>query len=103
MLTDINIKFTNMIEKIVKDMFQRAEAELKKAVYYKEMLELPPKKENWSIQENADDKMMEHTKNALALMAEVDVLMDGLRVFQDGLIYRLMKETGIVRKAVKVD
>lgn len=103
MLTDINIKFTNMIEKIIKDMFQRAEAELKKAIYYKEMLELPSKKENWNIQENAEDKMMEHTKNTLTLMGEVDVLMDGLRVFQDGLIYRLTKETGIVRKTVKVE
>lgn len=95
MLTDLNIRFTNAITKIVDETMQRAETELKKARYYKEMLELPAKKENWSIQDSADEKMMDHTKKTLTLMGEIGVLMEGLKVFQDGLIYRLLKETKI--------
>jgi len=93
MPTDINIQFTNAMEKIIKEIMQRAETELGKAKHYKEMLELPSKRENWSIQENADKKMMEHTKKTLTLMGEIGVLMEGLRIFKDGLTYRLLKET----------
>lgn len=103
MLTDIHFKFTNIMEKIIREKFQQAESELEKAKYYKEMLELPPKKENWNIQDNAEEKMMVHIKKTLEIMSEVDTLMEGLHIFQDGLIYRLLMEKGTVRRTVKVD
>jgi len=101
MLTDLNAKFMNMIEEIIREKYQHAEAELEKAKHHKELLELPPKKENWSAQENAEEKMMEHIKKTLQIMAEVDILMDGLLVFQDGLTYRRLREKGTIRKSVR--
>lgn len=95
MLTELNIRFTKLVEKTVADIMQRAETELEKAKYYKEILELPAKKENWSIQDSAEEKMMDHTKKTLALMGDIGVLVEGIKVFQDGLIYRLLKETKI--------
>lgn len=101
-ITDINVKFTNAMEKIIKELMQRAGTELEKARYYKEMLELPSKRENWSIQENADKNMMEHMKKTLTLMGEMGVLMEGLHIFKDGLTYRLEKE-GIIKKPIRVE
>lgn len=101
-ITDINIKFINAMEKIIKEIMQHAETELEKAKYYKEMLELPSKRENWSIQDGAEEKMMNHTKRVLELMSEMGVLMEGLHIFKDGLIYRMEKE-GIIKKTIRLE
>jgi len=102
MLTESNAKFVNVIEKIVKETMQRAEAELSKAKDYKEILDLPSKKENWEAQDGAEKKMMEHLKKVLVLMGEMSILTEGVNVFKDGLRYRELKEKGVV-KIVRID
>src|SRR3972149_4206282 len=102
LLTESNAQFVNVIEKIVKETMQRAEAELSKAKDYKEILDLPSKKENWEAQDGAEKKMMEHLKKVLVLMGEMSILTEGLNVFKDGLFYRELKEKGVV-KIVRID
>lgn len=92
MPTDMDLKFVKLMESIVRERTQHAEMELAKAKHHNEIMGLPPKKENWEAQDNAETKMMEHLTNVLTIMQENEVILHGIGVFQDGLIYRELKK-----------
>ena len=74
-----------------------AEMELNKAKECRNILELPARKENWDIQENAQDDMTDHFKKAMIHLREVVILSTGLEVFKNGLVYNAMKASEKVK------
>ena len=80
----------------------KAQIEIEKAKEYKDMLKLPPRKENWSAQENAEEKMDEHFTKAVSYFREVVILLKGIEIFRDGLIYRAMKTLKFLKRRNKV-
>ena len=101
---DLEKDFVHYIEHLAREAMKKAEMELMKLKECQEMLELPPRRENWSAQENAEDNMEEYMVKVFSYLQEVAILTKGLEVFKDGLIYEAMKDTKILKKKrYKVD
>ena len=83
---DLNKEFEKYIENLAREFVAKAGVEISKAKDSKDLLELPPKKENWDAIENAEEDVEEHFKKAMALLSKVVVLTRGLEVYRYGLI-----------------
>ncbi len=94
-------EFLDYIEHLAREAMIKAEFELMKMKECKDILELPPRKENWGAQENAEDNMGEHMTKIFSYLQEVAMLTKGLEVFKDGLIYQGMKDTNMIKKRDK--
>ncbi len=92
-------EFIDYIEHLTHKAISNAEIELKKTKEFKDMLELPSRKENWDVQDNAEVELDEHFKKVMLYLREVVILSQGLEVFRNGLIYNAMKAS----KKVKVE
>ena len=98
---DLEKEFVDYIEHLAREAMIKAEFELTKLKECRDILELPPRKENWSAQENADDNMAEHMTKIFSYLQEVAILTKGLEVFKYGLIYEKMKDTKMIKKRDK--
>ncbi len=98
-MEDLEQDFIDYIEQLARQAMESAELELSKMKETKEILDLPPRKENWSAQENAENSLGEHMTKVFYYLQEVAVLTKGLEVFKNGLIYNAMKSS----KKVKVE
>lgn len=98
---DLEKEFVDYIEHLAREAMTKAEFELLKMKETKEVLDLPPRKENWSAQEKAEDTIGEHLEKVFSYLDEVAVLTKGLEVFKDGLIYQGMKDTKMIKKMKK--
>ncbi len=98
-MEDLEQEFIDYIEQLARQAMESAELELSKMKETKEILDLPPRKENWSAQENAENSLGEHMTKVFYYLQEVAVLTKGLEVFKNGLIYNAMKSS----KKVKVE
>ncbi len=94
---DPEMAFIDIIEHLAKQCVSNAESELKKTKEFKDMLELPSRKENWDIQENAELKLDEHFKKAMSYLQELVILTKGLETFRNGMIYNTMKGSNRVK------
>ena len=92
-MEDLEQEFINFIEQLARESMESAELELSKMKETKEILDLPPRKENWSAQENAENSMGEHMTKVFSYLQEVAILTKGLEVFKNGLIYNAMKSS----------
>ena len=97
-MEDLEQEFIDYIEHLAREAMECAELELSKMKETKEILDLPPRKENWSAQENAESSLGEHMTKVFSHLQEVAILTKGLEVFRNGLIYNAMKSS----KKVKV-
>jgi len=96
-MEDLETEFIDYIEQLAKEAMENAELELLKMKETKEVLDLPPRKENWSAQENAEYSMGEHMNKLFTHLQEVAVLTKGLEIFRNGLIYNAMKSSNKVK------
>ena len=96
-MEDLEQEFINFIEQLARECMENAELELSKMKETKEILDLPPRKENWSAQENAENSMGEHMTKVFSYLQEVAILTKGLEVFKNGLIYNAMKSSNRVK------
>jgi len=96
-MDDLETAFIDYMEKLAREAMENAELELLKMKETKEVLDLPPRKENWDAQENAEGNMGEHMTKLLSCLQEVSILTKGLEVFKDGLIYKSMKSSNKVK------
>lgn len=94
---DFEQEFIDYIEHLVNQAISNTEMELKKARECKDMLELPARKENWDMQENAESDLDEHFKKVMLYLREIMILSRGLETFKDGLIYNRMKLSNKVK------
>lgn len=94
-------EFVKYIKNLANQAMKKAELELMKMKETQEVLELPPRKENWDIQENAENDIGERMEKLFSYLEEVAVLTKGLEVFKDGLIYGKLKVTNIIKKRKK--
>lgn len=90
-------EFVDYIEHLNHQAVSNAEIEINKAKECRNMLELPARKENWDIKENAENDMTDHLKKAMIHLREVVILSTGLEVFKNGLIYNTMKSSKKVK------
>lgn len=97
-MKDLEKDFVDYMEKLAREAMENAELELLKMKETKEVLDLPPRKENWNAQEKAEDNMGEHMDKLLSYLQEISILTKGLEVFKNGLVYNAMKSS----KKVKV-
>ena len=97
-MEDLEKEFVDFIEQLARESMESAELELSKMKETKDILDLPPRKENWSAQENAENSMGEHMTKVFNHLQEVAILTKGLEVFRHVLIYNSMKSS----KKVKV-
>jgi len=98
---DLEREFVDYIEHLARQAMKKAELELMKMKECKDILELPPRKENWGAQENAEDNMGEYMNKIFSYLQEVAMLTKGLEVFKDGLLYGGMKDTKMIKKRDK--
>lgn len=96
-MEDLEKEFIDFIEQLARECMENAELELLKMKETKEVLDLPPRKENWGAQENAENSMGEHMNKLLSYLQEVSILTKGLEVFRNGLIYNAMKSSNKVK------
>lgn len=96
-MEDLEKEFVDYMEKLARQAMENAELELLKMKETKEVLDLPPRKENWDAQENAEGNMGEHMTKLLSYLQEVSILTKGLEVFKNGLIYNAMKSSNKVK------
>ena len=96
-MEDLEKEFVDYMEKLAREAMEGAELELLKMKETKEVLDLPPRKENWDAQENAEGNMGEHMTKLLSYLQEVSILTKGLEVFKNGLIYNAMKSSNKVK------
>jgi uncharacterized protein len=94
---DLEEEFIDYIEHLAHQAVSNTEMELRKARECKNMLELPSRKENWDIQENAEREFDEHFKRAMSYLREVVVLSQGMDTYKNGLIYKKMKLSNKVK------
>ena len=94
---DLEEEFIDYIEHLAHQAVANTEMELRKARECKNMLELPSRKENWDIQENAERDLDEHFKRAMSYIREVVVLSQGMDTYKNGLIYKAMKASKKVK------
>lgn len=94
-------EFVKYIKNLANQAMKKAELELMKMKETKDVLDLPPRKENWDIQENAENDIEERMVKVFSYLEEVAVLTKGLEVFKDGLIYGKLKVTNIIKKRKK--
>jgi hypothetical protein len=94
---DLEDEFIDYIEHLAEQAVSNTEMELKKARECKDVLELPARKENWDIQENAEQDLDEHLKKVMLYLREVAILSQGLETFKNGLIYKRMKLSNKVK------
>jgi len=88
---DLEQEFIDYIEHLAHQAVSNAELELKKTKECKDMLELPSRKENWDMQENAESDLGEHFEKVMLYLREVAILSQGLETYKNGLIYKRMK------------
>jgi len=98
---ELEDEFVKYIKNLANQAMKKAELELMKMKETKEVLDLPPRKENWDIQENAENDIEERMEKVFSYLEEVAVLTKGLEVFKDGLIYGKLKVTNIIKKRKK--
>ncbi len=98
---DLEKEFVDYIEHLARECMENAELELLKMKETKEVLDLPPRKENWGAQEKAEDSMGEHLTKLYSYLQKVSILTKGLEVFKDGLICGKLKHTDIIKKRNK--
>ncbi len=96
-MEDLEEEFVDFIEKLARECMEIAELELSKMKETKDILDLPPRRENWSAQENAENNMGKHLNKVFSSLQEVAVLTKGLEVFRNGLIYNAMKNSNKVK------
>lgn len=96
-MDDLEMAFIDVIERLAKQCVSNAESELKKTREFKDMMELPSRKENWDIQENAELELDEHFKKAMSYIKELIILTEGLKTFKNGMIYNTMKNSNKVK------
>lgn len=96
-MEDLEKEFIDFIEKLARESMESAELELSKMKETKEILDLPPRKENWSAQENAEHGLEEHMTKVFSHLQEVAILTKGLEVFKNGLIYNAIKGSDKVK------
>ena len=101
-IEDAEREFVDYIEHLAKEAMRRAELELIKIKECGDVLDLPPRKENWSAQESAEDDMLEHMNKVFSYLKEVGILTRGLQVFKDGLLYEALKNTDKLKKRVEI-
>jgi len=94
---ELEDEFIDCIQDLANQAMKKAELELMKMKEIKEVLELPPRKENWSAQENAENDIEEHMVKVFTHLKEVSVLTRGLEIFKNGLIYNSMKSSKKVK------
>ena len=94
---DLEQDFIDYIEHLAHQAISNAELELKKTKECKDMLELPRRKENWDMQENAEEDLDEHYKKVMLYLKEVAILSQGMEVYKNGLIYKRMKLSNKVK------
>ena len=94
---ELEDEFIHHIQDLANQAMKKAELELMKMKETKEVLELPPRKENWDIQENAENDIEEHMIKVFSYLKEVAVLTKGLEIFKNGLIYNSMKASKKVK------
>lgn len=94
---ELEDEFISYIRNLANQAMKKAELELMKMKETKEVLELPPRKENWDIQENAEGDIEEHMVKVFLYLKEVAVLTKGLETFRNGLIYNAMKASKKVK------
>jgi len=94
---ELEDEFISYIRNLANQAMKKAELELMKMKETKEVLELPPRKENWDIQENAEGNIGEHMDKIFSHLKEVAVLTKGLEIFKNGLIYNAMKASKKVK------
>jgi len=95
-------EFVDYIEHLAKEAMRGAELELMKVKECGDILDLPPRKENWSAQESAEDDMLEHMKRVFSYLKEAGILTRGLEVFKDGLLYDALKSTDKLKKRMEI-
>lgn len=100
-MEELEKEFLDYIEHLAKEAMSKAEFELTKLKECQDLLELPPRKENWGAQEKAEGGMEEHMVKVFSYLEEVAVLTKGLEVFKNGLIYGNLKDTNIIKKRKK--
>ena len=98
---ELEDEFVKYIKNLANQAMKKAELELMKMKETKEVLDLPSRKENWDIQENAENDIEERMGKVFSYLEEVAVLTKGLEVFKDGLIYGKLKVTNIIKKRKK--
>ena len=94
---DLEQEFIDYIEHLAHQAVSNAELELKKTKECKDMLELPSRKENWDMKENAESDLDEHYKKVVLYLREVAILTQGLDTYKNGLIYNRMKLSNKVK------
>jgi len=95
---ELEDEFVNYIKNLANQAMKKAELELMKMKETRDVLDLPPRKENWDAQENAEGDIEERMGKVFYHLKEVAVLTKGLEIFKNGLIYNSMKSS----KKVKV-
>lgn len=96
-MEDLEKEFVDYIEQLAREAMENAELELLKMKETKEVLDLPPRKENWSAQENAEENMEERMTKLYSYLQKVSILTKGLEVFRNGMIYNAMKSSKKVK------
>jgi len=94
---ELEDEFINYIKDLAGQAMKKAELELMKMKETKEVLELPSRRENWDIQENAEGDIEERMFKIFSHLKEVAILSKGLEIFRNGLIYNAMKASKKVK------
>lgn len=104
MHTDHATKFADLLANIAEEKLALSKKFLESAREYKDILDLPSKRENWDIRENAEEKLDSYLQKTIKALYDVAVITEGLAVFKDGLNYRKLKTDERVKiKGHKVD
>jgi hypothetical protein len=97
-------KFADLLESIAEEKLELSKKFLESAREYKDILDLPSKKENWDIREDAEEKLDIYLQKTVQVLYDVAVITEGLAVFQEGLNYRKLKTDDRLKiKGRKVD
>lgn len=94
---DLYDEFIEYIKNLAHKAMDNAELELMKMKERKEALDLPSRKENWDIQENAEAGIETHMSKIFSYLKEVAILTKGLETFKNGMIYDAMKDSKKVK------
>ncbi len=94
---DLEDKFITYIKNLAHEAMDKAELELMKMKETKEVLDLPSRKENWNVQEGAEEGIETHMSKIFSYLKEVAILTKGLETFKNGMIYNAMKDSKKVK------
>jgi len=94
---DLDDEFIKYVKSLAHEAMDKAELELMKMKEAKEVLDLPSRKENWDIQENAEGGIETHMSKIFSYLREVAILTKGLETFKNGMIYNAMKDSKKVK------